>query len=130
LVVEIFVCIFACELLEYQPMNENEERRMKPNKILIIGVGSAGVIAADKMDLPNSKKLFIDSSYQTLNEVKSEGEKIGLACSARSKCPSFYCHCFNKPDFCRAIVAEYEDEIENLLRTHYFNIRKQNGKRK
>jgi cell division GTPase FtsZ len=28
------------------------------NKILIIGVGSAGVIAADKMNLPNSKKLF------------------------------------------------------------------------
>jgi predicted flavoprotein YhiN len=85
------------------------------NKILIIGVGSAGVIAADKMNVPDSKKLFIDSSRQILNEVKSEGEKIGLYCKARSQCPSLYCHCFNKTEFCREIVAEYEDEIRERI---------------
>lgn len=89
------------------------------NKILIIGVGSAGVTIADKMDLPNSKKLFIDNDFQTLREVKSEGEKIGLACSARAKCPSLYCHCFNKPEFCRAIVAEYEDEIRECIKNAF-----------
>ena len=50
------------------------------NEILIIGVGSAGVIAADKMDLPNSKKLFIDTSSQTFREVKSEGDNVLLQC--------------------------------------------------
>ena len=50
------------------------------NEILIIGVGSAGVIAADKMDLPNSKKLFVDTDYRQLDAVKSEGEKLVLQC--------------------------------------------------
>ena len=84
-------------------------------KILIIGVGSAGVIAADKMNVPDSKKLFINSDYQTLKEVKSEGEKIGLFCKARAKCPSLYCNCYNNPDFCKEIVAEYEDEIRERI---------------
>ena len=83
--------------------------------ILIIGVGSQGVIAVDKMNVPGSKKLFIDSSYYTLKEVKSEGNKIGLFYKARPKCPSLYCHCFNKPDFCREIVAEYEGEIRESI---------------
>ena len=85
------------------------------NKILIIGVGSPGVIAVDKMNLLGSKKLFIDSDYQILKEVKSEGEKIGLYCKARPQCPSLYCHCFNKPDFCREIVAEHEEEIRESI---------------
>lgn len=85
------------------------------NKILIIGVGSAGVIAADKMNLPDSKKLFIDSSYQILNEVMSEGEKIGLYCKVRPQCPSLYCNCYNNLDFCKEIVAEYEDEIRESI---------------
>lgn len=85
------------------------------NKILIIGVGSAGVIAADKMNVPDSKKLFVDSSSLILNEVKSEGEKIGLFCKARSKCPSLYCHCYDNPDFCKEVVAEYEDEIRESI---------------
>lgn len=85
------------------------------NKILIIGVGSLGVIAADKMNLPDSKKLFIDSSRQILNEVRSEGEKIGIFCKARDKCPSLYCNCYNNPDFCKEIVAEYEDEIRDSI---------------
>ena len=59
------------------------------NKILIIGVGSAGVIAADKMNVPNSKKLYVDSSNQILNELKSEGEKICLF--------SPYCNCLDMP---------------------------------
>ena len=84
-------------------------------KILIIGVGSPGVIAVDKMNVPGSKKLFIDSSYYTLKEVKSEGNKIGLFCKARAQCPSLYCHCFNKPDFYREVVAEYEDEIRESI---------------
>ena len=42
------------------------------NKILIIGVGSAGINAVDKMDLPSSKKLFVGSNCRALREVKSE----------------------------------------------------------
>ena len=84
-------------------------------KILIIGVGSPGVIAVDKMNVPGSKKLFIDSSYFTLNDVKSEGDKIGIYCKARDKCPSLYCNCYDNPDFCREIVAEYEDEIRESI---------------
>jgi predicted flavoprotein YhiN len=86
------------------------------NKILIIGVGSAGVIAADKMNIPNSKKLFIDSSYMILNKVKSDGDRIGLICKHRDVCSSLYCHCFNKPDFCRSVVSDYEDEIRESIK--------------
>ena len=42
------------------------------NEILITGVGLAGVIAADIMNLPNSKKLFVDSDYHALNEVSRD----------------------------------------------------------
>lgn len=87
------------------------------NKILIIGVGSAGVIAADQMNVPGCKKLFVDSSDQILNEVKSEGDKIGIYCKARSQCPSLYCNCFDKPDFCKEVVVEYEDEIRESIIT-------------
>jgi len=45
------------------------------NEILIIGVGSAGIISADKMDLPYSKRLFVDTDYRQLEAVKSEGGK-------------------------------------------------------
>ena len=75
------------------------------NKILIIGVGSAGVIEADKMNVPDSKKLFIDTSRQILNEVKSEGEKIG----------PFSQNCLDNPDLCREMIAEYEDEIRERI---------------
>ena len=97
------------------------------NKLLIIGVGSAGVIAADKMDVPNSKKLFIDSSYQVMREVKSEGDQIVIECEARSQCPSLYCSCFEKPEFSRNIVTDYEDEIRQSIINAFvdddFNIR-------
>ena len=39
------------------------------NKILIIGVGSAGVIATDKVDLQDSKKLFVDADYRQLEQL-------------------------------------------------------------
>lgn len=51
------------------------------NEILIIGVGSAGIISADKMDLPYSKRLFVDTDYRQLEAVKSEGGKS--CCSAK-----------------------------------------------
>jgi hypothetical protein len=73
-------------------------------------------IELDKMNLPNSKKLFIDSSSPILNEVKSEGEKISLVCKARTQCPSLYCHCFSKPDFCRSVLSDYEDEIRECIK--------------
>ena len=73
------------------------------------------MIAADKMDMPNSKKLFIDSNYHVMSEVKSEGDQIGIVCKARPQCPSLYCNCFNKPEFCRGVVADYEEEIRQSI---------------
>lgn len=89
------------------------------NKILIVGVGSAGVIAADKMNLPNSKKIFLDSSCRILNEVKSDGDRIGLICKHRDICPSLYCHCFDKPDFCREVVADHDEEIRECIKNAF-----------
>jgi len=85
------------------------------NEILIIGVGSAGVIAADKMDLPNSKKLFIDTSSQTFREVKSEGDKLVLQCKDFGKCSGF-CHCYTQPDFCKKVAEDYEEEIREIIK--------------
>lgn len=85
-------------------------------KILIIGVGSAGVIAADKMEIPNSKKLFVDSDYYTLRKVKSEGEKIAIACKERDKCPSLYCHCYLEPCFTKERTNDYEEEIRAAIK--------------
>ena len=90
------------------------------NKIMIIGVGSAGVIAADKMELPNSKKLFIDSSCQILNEVKSDGDKIELLCKGRDRCPTLYCNgCFQHRDFCEEVVRDYENEIRESIKNAF-----------
>ncbi len=85
------------------------------NEILIIGVGSAGVIAADKMDLPNSKKLFIDTSSQTFREVKSEGDNVLLQCKDFGKCSGF-CHCYTQPDFCKKVAEDYEEEIREIIK--------------
>ena len=85
------------------------------NKILIIGVGSAGVIAADKMNLPNSKKLFIETDYRQLEAVKSEGDKMLLRCKDFGECPSF-CHCYSLPDFCKKVASNYEDEIRECIK--------------
>ena len=82
------------------------------NKILIIGVGSAGIIAVDKMNLPNSKKLFVDSDLHILHDVKSDGEKIGIVCPMNDQCPSFYCYdCIQDPIFFKDMLKGYEDEI-------------------
>lgn len=88
------------------------------NEILIIGVGSAGVIAADKMDLPNSKKLFINTSSQTFREVKSEGDKIVLQCKDFGKCSGF-CHCYSQPGFCKKVAEEYEEEIRECIKNAF-----------
>ena len=85
------------------------------NEILIIGVGSAGVIAADKMDLPNSKKLFIDTSSQTFREVKSEGDKLVLQCKDFGKCSGF-CRCYTQPSFCKKVAEDYEEEIREIIK--------------
>lgn len=85
------------------------------NKILIIGVGSAGVIAADKMNLPNSKKLFIDADYRQLETIKSEGDKMLLECKDFGKCSSF-CHCFTQPGFCKKVAEDYEEEIRECIK--------------
>lgn len=85
------------------------------NEILIIGVGSAGVIAADKMNLPNSKKLFVDTDYRQLDAVKSEGDKIVLQCKDLGKCSGF-CHCYTQPGFCKEVAEDYEDEIRETIK--------------
>ena len=85
------------------------------NKILIIGVGSAGVIAADKMDLPNSKKLFVDADFRQLEIVKSGGDKLVLQCKDFGKCSGF-CHCYSKPGFCKKVAEDYEDEIRETIK--------------
>jgi len=88
------------------------------NEILIIGVGSAGVNAVDKMDLQNSKKLFIDTSFQTFREVKSEGDKLVLQCKDFGKCSGF-CHCYTQPDFCKKVAEDYEDEIRECIKNAF-----------
>lgn len=88
------------------------------NEILIIGVGSAGVIAADKMDLPNSKKLFIDTSSQTFREVKSEGDKLVLQCKDFGECSGF-CRCYFQPGFCKKVAEDYEEEIRESIKNAF-----------
>ena len=88
------------------------------NEILIIGVGSAGVIAADKMDLPNGKKLFVDTDYRQLDAVKSEGDKIGLQCKDFGKCSGF-CHCYSQPGFCMKVAEDNEGEIKECIKNAF-----------
>ena len=85
------------------------------NEILIIGVGSAGVIAADKMDLPNSKKLFVDTDYRQLEIVKSGGDKLVLQCKDFGECSGF-CRCYSQPGFCKEVAEDYEDEIRETIK--------------
>ena len=83
-------------------------------EILIIGVGSAGVIATDKMNLPNGKKLFIDTESQILRDVNSEGDKSLLQC--KDFCDySGFCHCYNAPKFCKKLAEDFEDEIRDCI---------------
>lgn len=88
------------------------------NKILIIGVGSAGVIAADKMNLPNSKKLFVDADYRQLEAVKSEGDNVLLQCKDFGKCSDF-CHCYSQPGFCMKVAEDYEGEIKECIKNAF-----------
>lgn len=84
-------------------------------KIAIIGVGTAGVKAADKMNFPNCSKLFIDSEDAPLENIKSEGEAILLDCKERDDCPSLYCHCYMCPKFCKKVAESYEEEIRQAI---------------
>ena len=88
------------------------------NKILIIGVGSAGVIAADKMNLPNSKKLFVDSDCRELNELETEGEMLLLQCKDFGECSGF-CHCYHRAEFCKKVAHDYENEIRELIKNAF-----------
>lgn len=88
------------------------------NKILIIGVGSAGVITADKMNMPNSKKLFVDSDCRELNELEAESDKMLLQCKDFGKCSGF-CHCCNRPEFCKKVALDYEDEIKECIKNAF-----------
>ena len=94
--------------------DENKKDNMA-NEILIIGVGSAGVIAADKMDLSNSKKLFVDTDYRQLDAVKSEGDKMLLRCKVFGECSGF-CHCYSQPVFCKKVAEDYEEEIREIIK--------------
>ena len=84
------------------------------DEILIIGVGSPGVIVADKINLPNSKKLFIDSGSYSMKDVKSDGEKLELVCKDFGVCSGF-CHCYNRPDFCEKLALDYEKDIRECI---------------
>ena len=85
------------------------------NEILIIGVGSAGVIATDKVGLPNSKKLFVDTDYRQLDAVKSEGDNVLLQCKDFGKCSGFF-HCYTQPGFCKKVAEDYEEEIREIIK--------------
>ena len=84
------------------------------NEILIIGVGSAGVKAADKKNIPNSKKLFVDTDNQEMDNVKSEGDKLLLQCKDFGDCSGF-CHCYISPKFCKKLAENYEKEIRECI---------------
>ncbi len=94
--------------------DENKKDNMA-NEILIIGVGSTGVIAADKMDLPNSKKLFVDADFRQLEIVKSGGDKLVLQCKDFGECSGF-CRCYSQPGFCKEVAEDYEDEIRETIK--------------
>ncbi len=88
------------------------------NEILIIGVGSAGITAADKMNLPNSKKLFVDTSTRILEEMNSEGNKVLLQCKGFEKC-SGICHCYSIPSFCKKVAKDFEEEIRESIKSAF-----------
>ena len=95
-------------------MRDDNKTNNMANEILIIGVGSAGVIAADKMDLSNSKKLFVDTDYRQLEIVKSGGDKLVLQCKDFGECSGF-CRCYSQPGFCKEVAEDYEGEIRSIL---------------
>ena len=76
-------------------------------KFLIIGVGGAGCKAADVMDIPNSKKLFIDSYSCGLSKLKTEGTKFLLDVGL------IIC---NHPEPYRKKAQLYKDEIKKCIK--------------
>ena len=84
-------------------------------KFVLIGVGGTGVKAVDMMDIPNSRKVLVDTSYRNLNELETAGVKLLLQCKDFGKCSGF-CHCYDRPDFCRNVALGYKDEIAECIR--------------
>lgn len=77
-------------------------------KFVLIGVGGTGVNAVDMMDIPNSRKVFIDRDGLDLMNVKSEGEKIHLE-------PVMWPSKHNSPQLCREQALYYKEEIRRTL---------------
>lgn len=76
-------------------------------KFLIIGVGGAGCMAADNIDIPNSKKLFIDAYSSGLSKLKSEGTKFLIDVG--------FIIC-NHPEPYRKKALVYKDEIKECIK--------------
>lgn len=76
-------------------------------RILIIGVGGGGCNAVDIMDIPNSKKLFINSDSQVLSKLKSEGTKFLLDAGL------IIC---NNPEHYRKKALFYKNEIKECIK--------------
>ena len=86
------------------------------NKILIIGVGTAGVHAVSKMNIPDSKKLFIDTDGQELEEVRAEGETFHIPCCEEAECNGLYCHYSKDPYYCKGALIASEDAIKECIK--------------
>lgn len=84
-------------------------------KKIIIGVGGGGCNAVDKIDIPNSKKLFVNSGIYSLNDIESEGHKIRLECGYRDVCPSYQCGCMEDPAFCKVMAEKHKKEIRESI---------------
>ena len=78
-------------------------------KFLIIGVGGGGCNAADNMDIPNSKKLFVDADSRGLCKLKSEGTKFLLDMG----------YVTNRPEEFREKALLYKDEIKECIKAAF-----------
>ncbi len=77
------------------------------NEILIIGVGSTGVKAVDKMDIPNSKKVFIASGLSTFKDLKSGGIRLPIDEDGLIE--------GNRPKYYRDKAIKKKEEIKNAI---------------
>ena len=74
---------------------------------VIIGVGGAGVEAVDKMDIPNSKKVFIASGPSTFKDLKSGGIRLPIGEDGFIE--------GNRPKYYRDKAIEKKEEIKNAI---------------
>lgn len=89
-------------------------------KIAIIGVGTTGVKVADKINIANCSKLFLDSEYEVLANVKSEGENVFLESKGLNGNPILPCHYQDTPEFSRKVAESYEEEIRQAIISAFF----------